>query len=196
MDLNDLTPNKSTTVSIVERPYREQVKIGKDVIDRVEYLVFKRSECLEDKPKAKTLKRKLEAIWDTLSSPYYKAKREVRELYYKIKYGFQRMFKGYDAVDTFETYSRFIERYTKIIQDIKNHHNGYPAELTEEAWDIVLEEMLYHLYYMDEAHIENELEKDVPDDWAVNLKTVYEIMEKHKNTFFELFSKYFYNLWD
>ena len=39
------------------------------------------------------------------------------------------------------------------------------------------------------------------DDWLSRLspkdyKAVYQIMEENKDRFFELFSKYFYSLWD
>lgn len=56
--------------------------------------------------------------------------------------------------------------------------------------------MIYHLHYMDEEHVIEELEKDVPDDWSVSQKIVCEVMDKHKDAFFELFSKYFFSLWD
>jgi hypothetical protein len=49
---------------------------------------------------------------------------------------------------------------------------------------------------MDKYTVTQELEKDVPDDWRANYKTVNYILDKHKDAFFELFSKYFYHLWD
>lgn len=106
------------------------------------------------------------------------------------------MFKGYDSVDTFETFSKFIERYTKILKDIRKCHYCYPGTITEYEWDNILDEMIYHLHYMDEEVVTEELEKDVPNDWVASNKTVYEIMDKHKNEFFKLFSQYFYDLWD
>jgi hypothetical protein len=45
---------------------------------------------------------------------------------------------------------------------------------------------------MDEETVTEELEKNVPEDWHASYKTVGEIMDKHKDAFFELFSKYFY----
>ena len=42
----------------------------------------------------------------------------------------------------------------------------------------------------------DELEKNVPDDWVASYKTVNPILDKHKDAFFELFSKYFFDLWD
>ena len=135
-------------------------------------------------------------LWDKITIPFYRIKNTVRDVYWEIRYGFQRMFKGYDNVDTFETFAKFTERYYKILTDYKKHHNGYPANLTSEEWDNIVDDMLRHLYYMDEENVEKELSKDVPENWTVSSKTTYEIIEKHKNEFFKLFSEYFYNLWD
>lgn len=164
--------------------------VGKDTIE-AEYITFEHSSLWEPKKMSW-----LEKVWDVITTPYYKAKWKLDKAYWNCRYGFERMFKGYDSVDTFSTFNKFIERYTKILTELRNCHYGYPYDLTEEEWDNILDEMIYHLYYMDEEHITEELEKDVPDDWAVSSKTVYEVMDKHKDAFFELFSKYFYNLWD
>ena len=135
-------------------------------------------------------------LWDKITMPFYRIKNKLRDVYWEIRYGFQRMFKGYDYVDTFETFAKFTERYYKILTEYKKHHNSHPSNFTEEEWDNIIDDMLRHLYYMDEENVEKELSKDVPDNWVVSSKTTYEIMEKHKNEFFKLFSEYFYNIWD
>ena len=104
--------------------------------------------------------------------------------------------KGYDAVDTFETFYKFTKRYSKILKDYRKHHIGYCGEMTAEEWDAIIDEMIYHLHYMDEETVTEELEKNVPDDWSVSTVDVYSVMDVHKDAFFELFSKYFYHLWD
>ena len=180
----------SRTVSTREF-HTATVQVGKDIIENAEYFTFDHSDWWEIK-KMNTF----EKILDVITTPYYKVKWHIKETYWKIRYGFERMFKGYDSVDTFETFAKFIERYSKILKDLRECHYGYPGTITPEKWDSILDEMLYHLYYMDEETVTKELEKDVPDDWAASSKTVYEIMDKHKNEFFKLFSKYFYDLWD
>lgn len=172
--------------------YTATAMVGKDIIE-AEYITFDHSDWW-------TLKKKniFEKIWDIITTPYYKIKNWARDIYWEIRYGLQRMFKGYDSVDTFETFAKFIERYTKILTEYRKKHCGIPMEFedSEEEWDNVIDEMLYHLYYMDEQHVTEELEKDVPKDWSVSDKTVGEVLEKHKDSFFKLFSEYFYNLWD
>lgn len=177
------------------RVIKSNVPVGGDIIENVEYYIF--SHDWWPKKEAKTFKDRLEYIWYTITTPYYRIKNKARDLYWEIRYGFQRMFNGYDSVDVFNTFDKFIERYNKILTRYKNTHCGYPGgDITEEAWENIIDEMLYHLKYMDEETVTEELEKDVPDDWSASGKTVYEIMEKHKDEFFTLFSKYFYNLWD
>lgn len=185
---------KSHTVSTREF-HTTAAKVGRDVIENAEYFIFDHSDWWPSK-EIKTFKDRLEKLWDIITTPYYRAKWKIRDVYWEVRYGLQRMFKGYDSVDTFETFAKFIERYTKILTALRNNHYGYPGTITEEEWDNVLDEMIYHLRYMDEETVTKELEKDVPDNWNASGKTVSQIMDKHKDAFFKLFSEYFYNLWD
>ena len=171
-------------------------QVGKDTIE-AEYFVFDHSDWWPTK-EAKTFKDKLESLWDAITTPFWRLKRWFKDTYWNVRYGFQRMFRGYDVVDTFETFAKFIERYTKILTEYRKKHWGVPMEFENsgEDWDKVIDEMLYHLRYMDEETVTDELEKGVPDEWSADGRIVYEIMDKHKNAFFELFSKYFYDLWD
>lgn len=139
---------------------------------------------------------RLSNLWYNITLPFYRLKHKIRDIYWEIRYGFQRMFKGYDYVDTFETYSKFIERYYKILTDYRNNMHSHPGTMNEHQWYAIVEKMLFHLYYMDEDHIDEELGKDVPDSWIPTWKTTGEIMEHHKNEFFKLFSEHFYDLWD
>lgn len=186
--------SRTNTVSTRDKHYAT-AKVGNDVIENVEYITFDHSDWFKPK-KAMTFKDKLENIWDVITTPYYKVKWKLDRVYWNCRYGFERMFKGYDSVDTFETFAKFIERYTKILKEYRKTHVGYVGTMTNEEWEAIIDEMIYHLYYMDEEHVTEELEKDVPDDWSASAITVYEVMDKHKDAFFKLFSEYFYNLWD
>ena len=190
----ELDVSRARTVSTGEKHYAT-AKVGRDTIENVEYIILEYSDWWKPK-EIKTFKDKLEKFWDIITTPYYKAKWKVKEAYWNCRYGFERMFKGYDSVDTFETFAKFIERYTKILTEYRKTHIGHVGTMTEEEWDDIIDEMLYHLKYMDEETVTEELEKDVPDDWTASAITVYEIMDKHKDAFFKLFSEYFYNLWD
>jgi hypothetical protein len=145
------------------------------------------------KPKYKS---KWHELWDDITIPFYRIRYKVKDIYWKIRYGFQRMFHGYDNVDTFETFAKFIERYEKILTDYRKYHVGYVGTMTAEEWDAIIDEMILHLHYMDESNVIDELERDVPDDWSADYTTINYILDSHKDRFFRLFSEYFYNLWD
>ena len=190
----DFEVSRTNYVSTKETHYATAT-VGRDTIENVEYITFDHSDWWKPK-EIKTFKDVLEKIWDVITTPYYFVKRNVRDVYWKIYYGFERMFKDYDSIDTFATFDKFIERYSKVLKELREHHMGYPMQLSEEEWDNILDEMLYHLHYMKEETVVEELERNVPDDWSASYKTVYEVLDKHKNEFFKLFSEYFYNLWD
>lgn len=175
----------------INKEYKSIARVGRDTYYDAEYIEFDHSDLW--KPKEMN---KLEKIWDVIETLYYAVKRNVKKAYWECRYGFERMFKGYDSVDTFETFYKFIDRYTKILAEYRKTHIGYCGEMTNEEWEATIDDMIYHLYYMDEEHVIDELERDVPESWTASSKTVYEIMDKHKDAFFELFSKYFYHLWD
>lgn len=170
----------------IRETHTATAQVGKDTIE-AEYFTFDLSLGLNEPDWT---------IWDKITMPFYRVKNWTRDTYWEIRYGFQRMFRGYDEVDVFETFAKFIDRYTKILTRLRNNHWGHPYNLTEEEWDTVIDEMIYHLKYMDEETVTEELERNVPNGWAASSKTVYEILEKHKDQFFELFSKYFFDLWD
>ena len=48
---------------------------------------------------------------------------------------------------------------------------------------------------MDEENVIEVLTKDMPEDYNPSWESVTEIMNRNKKEFFELFSKYFYDLW-
>lgn len=189
IDIDNLLDSRCVTVS-TENEHKATVTVGKDTIE-AEYFTFDRSDWWTTKKM-----NFFEKVWDVITTPYYKAKWWIKDTYWEIRYGFQRMFKGYDSVDTFETFAKFRERYIKILTEYRKHHIGYDAEMTEEEWDNIIDEMIYHLHYMDEETVTEELEKGVPDNWSASPKTVNCVLDKHKDAFFELFSKYFYHLWD
>lgn len=167
-------------------------KVGRDTIENAEYLIF---EWSNSKTK-KTFKDKIGDFWFYVTTPFWKVKHWIKYAYLEVRYGFQRMFKGYDCVDTFETYIKFVDRYTKILTEYRKNHFGYVCGMTNEEWEAIIDEMIYHLHYMNELNVESELEKDVPENWNPSQRTIDDIMEKHKDEFFRLFSEYFFNLWD
>lgn len=135
-------------------------------------------------------------LWDKITIPFYRLKRKVKYHYWQVRYSFQRMFRGYDDTETFEMFSNFIDRYKKILTDYRKHHYGHPAEFTNEQWEEIVDRMIHCLDMMNEEYVEELLKKDMPEGYIPSCLTVNDINERYKNEFFQLFSKYFYNLWD
>lgn len=133
---------------------------------------------------------------DKITIHFCHLKHKIRNILYETKYGFERMFKGYDSIETFNLYSKFIDRYRKILAEYMNNLHSHPGNMTEEEWQEILEEMIMHLDFMDEEKVDRFLMKDLPEEWIPSMVTSYEIIEKHKNEFFKLFSQHFYVLWD
>jgi hypothetical protein len=131
-----------------------------------------------------------------ITRPFYKIKILIKERYWEIRYGFDRMRKGYDSADVFELFANFTKRYYKILIEYKKTHCGHPADMSEQEWKDTLNEMIYHLYLMDEHNIHKEFRIGIFQDKPQDCNTINKTMEKHKDKFFELFSKHFYDLWD
>lgn len=123
-------------------------------------------------------------IWNTiLDFTYYIPKNKIKDRYYKIKWGLQRCFKGYSDADVFELFSNFVDRYIKVLTDLKNHHNGYPGNgITDEDWENILQHMIDCLV-------------TIRDNDDFTLKSD-KIRIKAKNEFMDLFNYWFFDLWD
>lgn len=133
-----------------------------------------------------------------ITTLFHRIKFKTRKTWWDIRHGFERMFKRYDEDDVFDMSDSFINRYHKILVDYRENCYRYPSTMTKEEWRGVTDEMLYHLDFMNEDFIEtviDETDEDTPANWLPTTKTIHEIRDWHKNKFFELFSKYFYDLW-
>lgn len=112
-----------------------------------------------------------------------------RLLHYLVKH-------GYDEYATWDMYYWFISVMKDVLKEYRDTHHGYPVisfddkkmqQASEMAFDADLDKMVSLLDDMDEGN-----PKYDDEDYM----GVYHKMEDAKNEFFQLFSKYFYNLWD
>lgn len=126
-------------------------------------------------------------------------------LYFKLMHHLIKY--GYDEYATWETFRWFINTMKSILPHYRNHAGvpivveNYPLveeteedkkiiKQNEEKWYSIVDRMLELLDLMDESN--PKYDTDEYDDY----KKLHNDMEAAKNEFFELFSKYFYNLWD
>lgn len=140
-----------------------------------------------------------------------------RRLKFKIEMAFdrfrarcQRFMRGYSYGDVWDMDYWFIRTVKPMLIHLRDHGIGMPGTLVvdgeneREAWEAVLTEMIDCLTLMDEENVyehlfgENWFERDLSDGASVlsDWELVNNIMDQKKDRFFELFSKYFYHLWD
>ena len=143
------------------------------------------------------LKENIEYYWYCfkLWLPINRLKFLYWDIHRAIKFGFQRMFRGFTNQDSYAFYSSFVNRNLKLLRFFKKHNIGYPCNITPEEWDNILDKMIYHLELMDEDRVVEKLCEGMPEDWFPLYTDVSNIMERHKEEFFKLFTKWFYHLW-
>lgn len=134
-------------------------------------------------------------IWDIITTPFYRIKWWVKDLYKNIKFGFQRMFRGYDDSDGWAFKWNFVDKNYKILNHFFKTHKSHPWNMTQQEWENILQEMCKHLYMMDEDNVTDFLRTGMPESWEPSIDSVYDIMARHKNEFFDLMKKHFYDLW-
>ena len=119
----------------------------------------------------------------------------MKNIFKQIKYGFQRMFRGYDDNEVSVIEYSFVKRYIKILTDFKNRTDLCPVGISLNELTDIIDEMINHLKLMDEEYVIKELCKDMPADYYPDYEAIESILLNNKNKFFELFSRYFTDLW-
>ena len=126
--------------------------------------------------------------------------RNLKDIPIFIKRIFFTLKHGYSPVEQWETFSWFIAVMREILVNYRDNRTGTPVVIPDyniddlisenkniEIYNNILNEMIKLLDKMDEC---NSAYNDV------SLEEMYSAMDSAKNKFFELFSKYFYTLWD
>lgn len=117
----------------------------------------------------------------------------IQRIFFTLKH-------GYSPVAQWETFCWFIAVMREILINYRDNRTGTPVVIPDyhtddlisenkniEAYNNILNEMIELLDKMDEC---NSTYNDV------SLEEMHSAMDTAKNRFFELFSKYFYTLWD
>ena len=131
----------------------------------------------------------------------------IRNIWHNLRCRIQRFKQGYAYGDVWDMDYWFMCTIKPMLIHLRDYGIGIPGELYNNDgdnervyWENVLTEMINCLDMMDEDKVldylgygDFDVYKHMTTDDYLNLK---EIMENNKNRFFELFSKYFYNLWD
>ena len=133
---------------------------------------------------------------------YYKIKNKLVDDFDSLRARCQRFLRGYSYVDIWNMDYWFMCTIKPMLIHLRDNHHGVPMEFENDpsAWRFVLTEMIDCLNLMDE---DSAYEYHGFGDWHTyekltkkDYENIYRTMEDNKNRFFELFSKYFFDLWD
>lgn len=126
--------------------------------------------------------------------------RNLKDIPIFIKRIFFTLKHGYSPVAQWETYGWFITVMREILVNYRDNRMGTPVVIPDyhtddlisenkniEIYNNILNEMIELLDKMNECNLIYN---------GVSLKEMHSAMDSAKNKFFELFSKYFYTLWD
>ena len=117
----------------------------------------------------------------------------IKRIFFTLKH-------GYSPVAQWETFEWFIAVMREILVNYRDNRMGTPVVIPNyniddlisenkniEIYNNILNEMIELLDKMDECNSTYN---------GVSLEEMHSAMDSAKNKFFELFSKYFYTLWD
>ena len=126
--------------------------------------------------------------------------RNLKDIRIFIKRIFFTLKHGYSPVAQWETFGWFIAVMREILINYRDNRTGTPVVSPDyhtddlisenkniEIYNNILNEMIELLDKMDECNSTYN---------GVSLEEMHSAMDSAKNKFFELFSKYFYTLWD
>ena len=126
--------------------------------------------------------------------------RNLKDIPIFIKRIFFTLKHGYSPVAQWETFGWFITVMREILINYRDNRTGTPVVIPDyDAHDLIsenknvnvynslLDEMITLLDKMDECNSTYN---------GASLEEMHSAMDSAKNKFFELFSKYFYTLWD
>lgn len=125
--------------------------------------------------------------------------RWLHELWWQIRYAWQRAWRGYDSRDLFELDNQFLNRMKAILSQFKENNACLFVDpdtqktLSEEETDQILNQMLYYLINSDEnVWITQGL--DFKKDYDT-IKNIEKIAYSNRQAFLAMFVKYFDQLW-
>ena len=126
--------------------------------------------------------------------------RNLKDIPIFIKRIFFTLKHGYSPVAQWETFSWFIAVMREILVNYRDNRTGTPVVIPDyniddlisenkniEIYNNILNEMIKLLDKMDECNSTYN---------GISLEEMHSAMDSAKSKFFELFSKYFYTLWD
>lgn len=123
----------------------------------------------------------------------------LKEKFWDLKMKKERAKKGYCRQDVWNINSWFLDIIPKILKDFNEGRLGYPCDLSNDEWDNIIKRMIFCFEEANEDTCSqiNEYNFDTDTEkWFKRRNEIGEYQNHMKNEGLELFSKYFWNLWD
>lgn len=117
---------------------------------------------------------------------------KLRKKWWGFRNRCQRFLRGYAWSDVWDLDFWFIDTVEPMLRHLQKNGIGIPNGYSDDEWKDRLGQMADHLHLMGEWNVVSE----VFDGDYSDVEKVHSIMNEHKEKFFEMFSKDFYNLWD
>ena len=134
---------------------------------------------------------------------YHKIKNTISDFWYDFRARCQRFKRGYSYGDVWDMDFWFMRTVKPMLIHLRDHGTGIPNELYVNGenerihWENILTEMINCLDMMDEDIVRKKLRLNYGTSLSCeDYKLICDTMDKSKKRFFELFSYYFYHLYD
>lgn len=133
---------------------------------------------------------------------YSRIKNSISDFWYDFRCRCQRFKRGWAYGDVWDIDRWFMRTVKPMLIHLRDHGIGIPNEFYVDGenervnWESTLTEMISCLELMDEDAAREHLGISDSDYSFESYKKARDLMEENKDRFFELFSKYFFALWD
>lgn len=134
---------------------------------------------------------------------YYKLKNKLIYDVDSLRVRIQRFKRGYSYGDVWDMNFWFMRTVKPMLTHLRDHGIGVPNDLyLQDAdneriiWENTLTEMINCLELMDEDNAKKYLGIKDDNRSVESYKKINDLVEENKDRFFELFSKYYFSLWD
>lgn len=124
---------------------------------------------------------------------------KVREKLNELKMQKQRAKKGFCVEDTWSVNDWFLNTVPKILTELNKNRSGYPIDMTDKEWGDIIDRMIFCFTEANDYTCSqtNSIDYDKnKDKWREREIEIDNYKDNMKNEGLELFSKYFWNLWD
>ena len=121
------------------------------------------------------------------NNPIYAIPRFFGDIKLEIKWAWQRVFRGFDDRWYWSLYGMITEIIPKCIRKIRKDGTGYPGNITNKEWKIILKKIEDGFIALNKI--------ETFGDCKYNSKKYKQRLKKYEEGM-KLFLKHFRNLWD